>query len=143
VLSEDVARASVRRWEAAMDERGGSGEAMLWRLLRIGSAPYFVLGSSADRSLRLRIATSWDWRQHFQLIAIARRASPVANPGWGGRRWCATGPPTRCTPSWGTSRFAGVMVDSAGCPRPRATSTRTPSRPRILHPAMSASTRRP
>jgi hypothetical protein len=83
-LSEEVARASVRRWEAAMDERGGTGEAMLWRLLRVGSAPYFVLGSSADRSLRLRIATSWDWRQHFQLISIAMKGQSGGQPrvGW-------------------------------------------------------------
>jgi hypothetical protein len=83
-LSATVARASVRRWEAAMDERGGTGEAMLWRLLRIGSAPYFVLGSSAERSLRLRIATSWDWRQHFQLIAIAMEGQAGGQPrvGW-------------------------------------------------------------
>ncbi len=83
-LSSAVARASVRRWEAAMDHRGGTGEAMLWRLLRIGSAPYFVLGSSADRSLRLRIATSWDWRQQFQLIAITMEGQPGGQPrvGW-------------------------------------------------------------
>jgi hypothetical protein len=83
-LSGEVARASVCRWEAAMDERGGTGEAMLWRLLRIGSAPYFVLGSSADRSLRLRIATSWDWRQHFQLIAISMEGQAGGQPrvGW-------------------------------------------------------------
>jgi hypothetical protein len=83
-LSSAVARASVRRWEAAMDQRGGTGEAMLWRLLRIGSAPYFVLGSSADRSLRLRIATSWDWRQRFQLIAITMEGQPGGQPrvGW-------------------------------------------------------------
>jgi hypothetical protein len=83
-LSGQVARASVRRWEAAMDERGGSGEAMLWRLLRIGSAPYFVLGSSAERSLRLRIATSWDWRQQFQLLAITMEGQAGGQPrvGW-------------------------------------------------------------
>ena len=67
-----------------MDDRGGTGEAMLWRLLRIGSAPYFVLGSSADRSLRLRIATSWDWRQQFQLIAITMEGQAGGQPrvGW-------------------------------------------------------------
>jgi hypothetical protein len=83
-LSGAVARESSRRWEAAMDERGGSGEAMLWRLLRIGSAPYFVLGSSADRSLRLRIATSWDWRQQFQLLAMTMEGQPGGQPrvGW-------------------------------------------------------------
>jgi hypothetical protein len=83
-LSSAVARASARRWEAAMDARGGTGEAMLWRLLRIGSAPYFVLGSSSDRSLRLRIATSWDWRQQFQLIAITMEGQAGGQPrvGW-------------------------------------------------------------
>jgi hypothetical protein len=83
-LSDAVARASVRRWEAAMDRGGGTGEAMLWRLLRIGSAPYFVLGSSAERSLRLRIATSWDWRQHFQLESISLEPQRGGQPrvGW-------------------------------------------------------------
>jgi hypothetical protein len=83
-LSDAVARASVRRWEAAMERGGGTGEAMVWRLLRIGSAPYFVLGSSAERSLRLRIATSWDWRQHFQLTAITLEPQRGGQPrvGW-------------------------------------------------------------
>ena len=83
-LSGAVARASARRWEAAMDDRGGTGEAMVWRLLRIGSAPYFVLGSSADRSLRLRIATSWDWRQQFQLLSISMEDQQGGQPrvGW-------------------------------------------------------------
>lgn len=83
-LSDAVARASVRRWEAARDHGGGSGEAMLWRLLRIGSAPYFVLGSSAERSLRLRIATSWDWRQQFQLGSFSLEPQRGGQPrvGW-------------------------------------------------------------
>jgi hypothetical protein len=83
-LSEAVGRASVRRWEAAMELGGGSGEAMLWRLLRMGSAPYFVLGSSAARSLRLRIATSWDWRQQYELVSIAMEPQGGGQPrvGW-------------------------------------------------------------
>jgi hypothetical protein len=83
-LSGAVSWASARRWEMAMDARGGNGEAMLWRLLRIGSAPYFVLGSAAERSLRLRIATSWDWRQQFQLISIAMEGQQGGQPrvGW-------------------------------------------------------------
>ena len=57
---------------------------MVWRLLRIGSAPYFVLGSSADRSLRLRIATSWDWRQQFQLLTVSTEGQRGGQPrvGW-------------------------------------------------------------
>jgi hypothetical protein len=70
-LSSAVSSLSVRRWEQSMDRGGGSGEAMLWRLLRMGSAPYFVLGSSSTRSLRLRIATSWDWRQRYVLGSIS------------------------------------------------------------------------
>jgi hypothetical protein len=83
-LSAAVARASVRRWEAAMDVAGGTGETILWRLLRMGSAPYFVLGSSAARSLRLRIATSWDWRQQFQLLSISMAPQAAGQPrvGW-------------------------------------------------------------
>jgi hypothetical protein len=69
-LSEEVARASVARWLAALSAGPNAGEAMLWRLLRMGSAPYFVLGSSAAGSLRLRIATPWDWRQLFRLVRL-------------------------------------------------------------------------
>lgn len=67
-----------------MSVAGGTGETMLWRLLRMGSAPYFVLGSSAARSLRLRIATSWDWRQRFRLLSIAMAPQPAGQPrvGW-------------------------------------------------------------
>ncbi len=83
-LSDDVARASARRWAATLGGAGSQGEAMIWRLLRIGSAPYFVLGSSAERSLRLRIATSWDWRQRYQLRSIAVEPQPGGQPrvGW-------------------------------------------------------------
>lgn len=88
-LSAAVASASVTRWEAALDnDRGrGAGESMLWRLLRVGSAPYFVLGSSAARSLRLRIATSWDWRQRYLLTAftITPQAGGQPRVGWAAR----------------------------------------------------------
>jgi len=62
-----TAEESARRWRAAID---GQAEAMLWRLLRVGSAPYFVLGASARGFVRLRIATPWDWRQAFELRAF-------------------------------------------------------------------------
>ena len=95
-----------------MDDRGGTGEAVLWRLLRIGSAPYFVLGSAAERSLRLRIATSWDWRQHFQLLAISDGGpgGRAARVGW--EASSATAPPTMSTPSRATSRCAGATAVS-------------------------------
>jgi hypothetical protein len=83
-LSRQVSVRSVQRWHQAMDQRGGNGEAVLWRLLRMGSAPYFVLGSSANRTLRLRIATPWDWRQQFQLLVLEMEAQAAGQPrvGW-------------------------------------------------------------
>jgi hypothetical protein len=83
-LADRVSFVSVHRWQQAMDERGGRGEAMLWRLLRMGSAPYFVLGSSASRSLRLRIATPWDWREHFVLGSVDVTTQQGGQPrvGW-------------------------------------------------------------
>jgi hypothetical protein len=38
----------------------------MWRLLRIGSAPYFVLGSNPSGAMRLRVDTPWDWRQAYR-----------------------------------------------------------------------------
>jgi hypothetical protein len=65
-LSRSVGRASADRWKAALARRPDQ-EAVLWRLLRIVAAPYFVLGSDRDRSLRLRVMTPWDWRQAYEL----------------------------------------------------------------------------
>jgi hypothetical protein len=62
-----VADASARRWRAAI---GTDAESMLWRQLRNGSAPYFVLGTAPRGFLRLRIATPWDWRRQFELRAF-------------------------------------------------------------------------
>ncbi len=65
-LAAEVGRASAARWKPTVARRADA-EAMLWRLLRVGSAPYFVLGAQRDRSLRLRVMTPWDWRQAFEL----------------------------------------------------------------------------
>jgi hypothetical protein len=80
-LVERVAAESARRWREAL---GTKREAMLWRLLRIGSAPYFVLGASASGFMRLRIATPWDWRQQFELrkFAIEPRAGGQPMIAW-------------------------------------------------------------
>jgi hypothetical protein len=86
-LSRAVAHASVARWEAALAQSAGAGEAMLWRLLRMGSAPYFVLGSSPTRLLRLRVATPWDWRQLFALEQLELFAQQGGQPRVG---WLAT-----------------------------------------------------
>lgn len=61
-----VARVSAAAWGSKLATTGRREE-MLWRLLRLASAPYFVLGSSGRDTLRLRIKTPWDWRQEFEL----------------------------------------------------------------------------
>lgn len=63
-MAARVAEESAARWRRAI---GSDAESMLWRLLRIGSAPYFVLGTAPSGFLRLRIATPWDWRRSFEL----------------------------------------------------------------------------
>src|SRR3954471_8498576 len=71
------AQESARRWRTALD---GNAEAMLWRLLRVGSAPYFVLGASSRGFVRLRIATPWDWRQAFELRGFEIEARAGGQP---------------------------------------------------------------
>ena len=86
---------------------------MLWRLLRIGSAPYFVLGAAPSGFLRLRIATPWDWRQHFELRAfdVEPRAGGQPMVAWRAVvRERATDAPSAS--STATSRSAGATAAS-------------------------------
>jgi hypothetical protein len=76
-LVERVADESTARWRAAIATKG---EPMLWRLLRIGSAPYFVLGASSKGFTRFRIATPWDWRRHFELRSFDVEARAGGQP---------------------------------------------------------------
>jgi hypothetical protein len=78
-----VSTASAERWQANV-ARGGAAEKMLWRLLRIGNAAYFLLGADPHRSLRLRVASSWDWRQAYRFVGldIAPAASGQPQVNW-------------------------------------------------------------
>lgn len=70
-LARAVAERSADRWAATLGDRADR-ERLLWRLLRIGGAPYFVLGAStaAAPAMRLRIDTPWDWLQRYRLRAF-------------------------------------------------------------------------
>jgi hypothetical protein len=62
-----VAVASAERWQAAMLGRDRRDE-MMWRMLRLEAAPYFVLGADQRGSpLRYRTATPWDHRDRFRV----------------------------------------------------------------------------
>lgn len=78
-LSSRVASESAIRWMQAMPSKADQ-EAALWRLLRLGSAPYFVLGSTRNDSLRLRIATPWDWRQRYSFVRLECSARTGGQP---------------------------------------------------------------
>ncbi len=81
-LCRTVARVSAERWQHHLDTTGTAAETMLWRLVRIGSAPYFVLGHDrrSDRPVRFRVADPWDWRQHFELISFSVAPAEAGQP---------------------------------------------------------------
>jgi hypothetical protein len=66
-----VAERSADRWASNLGDRAEK-ERLLWRLLRLGGAPYFVLGASRAKAppMRLRIDTAWDWQQRYRLQAF-------------------------------------------------------------------------
>jgi hypothetical protein len=78
-LCARVSAASAQRWLANV-ERRSAAERMVWRLLRIGNAAYFLLGADARRSLRLRVASSWDWRQAYRLVGLDIVAGTSGQP---------------------------------------------------------------
>ena len=67
-FSFSVATESAELWRGRLDTKAKQ-ELMLWRLLRLETSPYFVLGTSkAGAPMRYRVATPWDWRQEFELL---------------------------------------------------------------------------
>ena len=59
-----VSTVTAARWRASLANKAAQ-EQMLWRLLRFGPAPYFMLGSTRGVSVGLRVATPWDWRNRY------------------------------------------------------------------------------
>lgn len=81
-LCRTVAKATAEAWSTAV--RASNAEAVMWRLLRIGSAPYYVLGSNRSGAMRLRIDTPWDWRQtyRFRRLEIEPQQGGQPRVGW-------------------------------------------------------------
>lgn len=74
-----VATASAALWLHEL-QAPARREEMLWRLLRLSSSSYFILGSSDGGALRLRIGTPWDWRQNLSLKHLHITAIPAGQP---------------------------------------------------------------
>lgn len=73
----EVARASAQRWSDAITTPA-QREELLWRLLRLQSAPYFVLGQSrSGEPLRYRVDTPWDFRRRYELESFEVFAEPA------------------------------------------------------------------
>lgn len=91
-LCATVSAATATEWRRHVHRR--NAEELLWRLLRIGSAPYFILGTSTRGSTRIRIGTPWDWRQAFRLQGFEAFAQPGGQPrvGWVARYRARQGP---------------------------------------------------
>jgi hypothetical protein len=70
---------SARRWASGLGSTRDQA-AMLWRLLRLSAAPYFVLGTSAAGSLRLRVDTPWDFSRRHRLRRLAIEAGTGGQP---------------------------------------------------------------
>lgn len=77
-----VAHRSSQRWTENI-RANTDNRMMLWRLLRIGSAPYFILGAVPGAALRLRVSTPWDWVQRYDLRSF------VVSPKIGGQSMVA------------------------------------------------------
>ncbi|MHB1139341.1 MAG: hypothetical protein ACYC2O_10330 [Microthrixaceae bacterium] len=85
-LTVAAAQRSAARWTERLDgDRAAS--TMLWRLLRLSAAPYFVLGTGATSSLRLRVGTPWDFSQAYRVRSLEL---DVPDAGQATVTWCAT-----------------------------------------------------
>ena len=75
-----VSHASAERWRASLNS-ASAREAMVWRLLRLQAAPYFVLGATTnDEPLRYRVGTPWDFRNRFEVRAFDAWPDPAGQP---------------------------------------------------------------
>ena len=81
-LCETVSARTAALWNGRLAPH--LQEVVLWRLLRIGSAPYFILGSDGRGSMRLRIDTPWDWRQQYRLreLRVVPQSGGQPRVGW-------------------------------------------------------------
>jgi len=82
-LCLQVASQSAERWARQLSSRRVQTR-LLWRLLRIGDAPYFVLGARGAVPIRLRVASAWDWLQQFELeqFNVSTREAGQPEVGW-------------------------------------------------------------
>jgi hypothetical protein len=82
-LCEEVSQRSADAWRGALTSKRAKLR-QLWKLLRISNATYFVLGADKTAHVRLRVASTWDWNQAFELqsLQIAARSAGQPEVAW-------------------------------------------------------------
>ncbi len=76
----DVSEQSARRWRSNLGRSEQRNE-LLWRLLRMQAAPYFVLGAGQDGApVRYQVATPWDFSQRHTLDCLEIRPGQRRQP---------------------------------------------------------------
>jgi hypothetical protein len=78
-MCRTVSQESATRWRANLTDRH-TRLRTLWRLLRIGDAPYFILGTARQSQMRLRVASAWDWMQDFELRQLVVEPREAGQP---------------------------------------------------------------
>lgn len=78
-----VATTTAELWNGRLASLAAC-ESLLWKLLRMSNATYYVLGGTVETPLRLRVGTPWDWRVDFRLRDFSVSAQPGGQPrvGW-------------------------------------------------------------
>ena len=74
-----VSSRSAEALNAALSNRG-LREVFYWRLMRLHSAPYFILGRQQSGPTRLRVLTPWDFRRQFRFDELEIDADQVGQP---------------------------------------------------------------
>ena len=83
----DASQASAARWRSNINGPAERTE-LLWRMLRMQAAPYFVLGARHNGTpIRYRVNTPWDFAQRYSVVSFdvsaGRRGQPSVD-------WTAT-----------------------------------------------------
>lgn len=76
-MADKCSTVSANLWNAAL-RTPAQRERTSWWLLRLGPAPYFLLGDSVRAPLRIRVDTPWDWRQSWRFRGLEIRAAQGA-----------------------------------------------------------------
>lgn len=79
-------RRSCNRWRETLPTRRDQ-QRLLWRLLRLGGSPYFILGTARGATTRLRVGTPWDFAAGFTLRSFDLEPGGTGQPTV---RWRAT-----------------------------------------------------